>query len=494
MTPGLQRQSFGRLGTIGVALALACAYAGALPLLVAQTGEPAGYTVLDRTMVGDYPQDVAALRDMESKVIEVAEKAMPFVIKVGQGSGVIIDADGLILSQWHVTHKDPARGPGDRIRVVFRGGEERSAELLGADIFNDISLLRLIEPGPYPFISIAERADVQLGDPVIKFGYPVSGGRPSRAPVVRLGRVVCAGEDSIRKHGFFVADCFVNGGDSGGPLFDLDGRLVAIIRASAMPHIVRPNFGGVRPRHRSVFSYTTSARVREVLPKMLEGKVLPDRPPQRREEYSCLRSTTQVPPDCWTQGSYTCRAYGNATKKVGQSVVEIRDGDGKAVSLGFVVGDDGWLMTRSATLPLYPVCVLPDGRELVAEIVGVSSKLNIAMLKVQAIGLQAISWGEPVDLPVGTLVAIPGSAANTVAAGVVSVSNPDATFEHDAGLLPHEYGGPIVDLSGRVVGVSISPLVYGSIALSVEEVRASVPELKSGRLRPKIGIPKGLAP
>lgn len=59
---------------------------------------------------------------------------------------------------------------------------------------------------------------VKLGDEVLKLGHPL-GRRPGRAPVVRLGRVLCRHDDS------FAADCLLSGRDSGGPLFDLDGRI-----------------------------------------------------------------------------------------------------------------------------------------------------------------------------------------------------------------------------------------------------------------------------
>ena len=64
---------------------------------------------------------------------------------------------------------------------------------------------------------------VKAGDVVLKLGHPI-GYRLGRAPVVRAGRVLYAQDD------VFVSDCLLADGDSGGPFFDLDGRLVGIVR------------------------------------------------------------------------------------------------------------------------------------------------------------------------------------------------------------------------------------------------------------------------
>ncbi len=135
---------------------------------------------------------------------------------------MIISADGLVLSQYHVTHildmNEPARSreAGEKLEVILRDGRQCQAELLGGDRTYDLSLLRLVEPkGPFPFAPIGE-----LGHPL---GY-----RPGRDPVVRFGRVLCAQELLV------ATDCLLAGGDSGGPYFDLDGHFVGIAFGAAV--------------------------------------------------------------------------------------------------------------------------------------------------------------------------------------------------------------------------------------------------------------------
>jgi serine protease Do len=170
-------------------------------------------------------------------VRKAAAAAGPAVVAVRvvgaktSASGVIITADGLVLSQFHVTHADrSAPGAvhiaGTRTTVILPGGRECPAELLGATRVQDLSLLQLLEPGPYPFTPLKPDAAVRAGDWALKLGH-TGGYQADRPAPVRLGRVVAATADG------FCTDCRIAAGDSGGPFFDLDRRLVGIVRAGS---------------------------------------------------------------------------------------------------------------------------------------------------------------------------------------------------------------------------------------------------------------------
>ena len=120
-------------------------------------------------------------------------------------SGVIVTEDGIVLSQWHVSHERPSKEnedgvsdivsslslkAGARPRVILHDGRECPAELLGADISRDLSLLRpFLQPGPFPCVPLDPQCEVQLGDWVLKVGHPL-GYRQGRSSTVRLGRVL----------------------------------------------------------------------------------------------------------------------------------------------------------------------------------------------------------------------------------------------------------------------------------------------------------------
>src|SRR4051794_18279650 len=202
------------------------------------------------------PPSIAELQALETRAQGAIRKALQAVVAVNVtpktaaeiranahsesgASGVIISRDGLILSQRHVSHvsrpigkKDVILAPGDQIDVVLQDGRRLKAELLGSDPLRDLSLLRIVDHGVYPYIELAKPGSVTPGDHVIKLGHPY-GYRPGRGATARLGRVLYTGA-SIE----IVADCLTFGGDSGGPLIDLDGRIVGVIESGAAPQTV----------------------------------------------------------------------------------------------------------------------------------------------------------------------------------------------------------------------------------------------------------------
>jgi serine protease Do len=134
----------------------------------------------------------------------------------GSGSGVVISADGLILTAAHVTS-----GVGKEFTAIFEDGRKVKAESLGLVASSDCAMAKIIEEGTYPFVELDREDSARLGDWVYALGH--SGGfDKDRGVVVRLGRVVQVRDST------FQSDCSLIGGDSGGPLFDLSGHLIAI--------------------------------------------------------------------------------------------------------------------------------------------------------------------------------------------------------------------------------------------------------------------------
>ena len=103
------------------------------------------------------------------------------------------------------------------------------------------------------------------------------------------------------------------------------------------------------------------------------------------------------------------------------STVSVRC-DGKEVALGTVVEANGWILTKASELKGKPVCKLKDGRELPAKVVGVLLSWDLAMLKIEARGLQPVEWRESKQVPVGNWLASVGLGEDPVAIGVVSVA------------------------------------------------------------------------
>ena len=174
-------------------------------------------------LAGPMVQSVDDLRRMQSKVREVVEKNTPATVGLltpqtgSAGSGVIVSPEGLILTAAHVVE-------GSReVDVVFPDGNSVRGRVLGADRTKDQGMVQIMgNSGPWPFVELGESESLEVADWVVALGHP-GGYDPVRTPPVRLGRV-----QSTNPAGFFTTDCKLIGGDSGGPLFDLDGRLVGI--------------------------------------------------------------------------------------------------------------------------------------------------------------------------------------------------------------------------------------------------------------------------
>jgi serine protease Do len=162
------------------------------------------------------------IRKLEGKIASVAEKAMKSTVALiseesgASGSGVITSADGLILTAAHVIEG------AEQVLVVFPDGKQVKGKVLGANMSKDIGMVQIEEKGAWPFMERGESRPLEAGDWVIAMGHS-TGFDPARTPPVRFGSVVSDGPGN-----FLTTDCTLIGGDSGGPLFDLNGKVVGI--------------------------------------------------------------------------------------------------------------------------------------------------------------------------------------------------------------------------------------------------------------------------
>ena len=338
-------------------------------------------------------------------------------LRSGSGSGVIITSDGVILSQSHVSHgprektgeRKPKRRPGDRVTVFLSDGSEREAELLGADQALDLAALRLIKPGLYPFVPVSPSAAVGRGDWVLKLGHPL-GYDQDRPPVVRLGRVLYKNDD------MFVTDCLIVAGDSGGPFFDLDGRLAGLVASNMVPSQLDASLSCDENRRWGPFSSTTARLIETYLDPLLDRQIAPyDRDffSQFVGRYQTARDEEILPPAEWTQGETTIRTLGQGARVSGPTVVVILDEANNEVSLGTTVDAAGWVMSPVSTLPAKPSCRLSDSRIVPARVVGVSRDFDLALLKVNLDRPASPTWGKTPLVAGEILVSIgPSSATN----------------------------------------------------------------------------------
>ena len=166
---------------------------------------------------------IEELKERERKVKKVVSELMPTVVAVvgndqpATGSGVIINEDGLIMTAGHVTE-----AAGKELTIIFPDGRSVKGESLGANRTRDAGLARITEEGKWPFAKIGDSKKAKLGEWLIAMGHP-GGYDLNRSPPIRLGRLISCGS-----MGMLRTDCTLVGGDSGGPLFNLEGEVIGI--------------------------------------------------------------------------------------------------------------------------------------------------------------------------------------------------------------------------------------------------------------------------
>ena len=162
------------------------------------------------------PEDLLAIEKQVRSVLQTSKKATVCIQGNGSGSGVIISEEGLVLTAGHVSGE-----PGKKLTVVLQDGTKLEAKALGRSSAADSGLIQITKEGKYPYVELAPPASVFKGDWIYAVGHP-GGFDQERGLVLRVGRVIHRSTDTIQ------TDCKLIGGDSGGPLFDMLGRVVGI--------------------------------------------------------------------------------------------------------------------------------------------------------------------------------------------------------------------------------------------------------------------------
>jgi len=186
----------------------------------------------------DFERDVRPVAP--SEVAEIVEKTLPSVVNVkvtsvagrGEGSGVIIDEAGVVLTNAHVVEGSVS------VSVAFPD-ERPSVEgtVIGAIPLKDLAVIK-IPPDDLDPVVIGSSENLRLGDDVIAIGYPLGLGGPTVTKGIISGRArsittdTSSGEE-VNLDGLLQTDASINPGNSGGALLDSAGRLIGINTAVA---------------------------------------------------------------------------------------------------------------------------------------------------------------------------------------------------------------------------------------------------------------------
>ncbi len=255
------------------------------------------------------------------------------------GSGFVISEDGYIVTNNHVIEG------ADEITIEFFSGTKLPAKLVGTDPKTDIALLKVESEAPLPFVIFGNSDLMRVGDWVMAMGNPLGQGFSVSAGIVSArGRELQGTYDD-----YLQTDAAINRGNSGGPLFNMDGQVIGVNTA-----ILSPNGGSI-----GIGFSMASNVVTKVVDQLKEFG-------ETRRGWLGVR-IQDVTPD-------VAEAMGLAEAK-GALVTDVPDGPAKEAGVtagdvitmfdGQPVGDAGDLTRRVADAPIgeaVPVIIQREGK------------------------------------------------------------------------------------------------------------------------------------
>lgn len=187
-----------------------------------------------------------SVKNLEAEIARDAPNALPLghekmeipkeaidahgMVKIGGGSGFIVDKSGIILTNKHVIADSEAE-----YTIFLYDGERHSAEILARDPINDVAVLRIkSNHGDLPFLKLGDSSKLELGQTVVAIGNALGifKNTVSRGIISGLSRAIAAQADPSspmqEMRGLIQTDAAINPGNSGGPLVDIFGYVIGI--------------------------------------------------------------------------------------------------------------------------------------------------------------------------------------------------------------------------------------------------------------------------
>ena len=180
------------------------------------------------------PPDLAPLLPFQDGHLQVPDEMIDAkgMVKIGGGSGFIVDHTGIIVTNKHVVADKDAE-----YTIITEAGDKYQGEILARDPMEDVAILKIKSPkGGFPFVPLGDSLKVQLGQSVLAVGNALGifKNTVSSGIISGLSRSIRAASEMDSKpavqelRGLIQTDAAINPGNSGGPLVNLNGEAIAI--------------------------------------------------------------------------------------------------------------------------------------------------------------------------------------------------------------------------------------------------------------------------
>jgi S1-C subfamily serine protease len=372
-----------------------------------------------------------ALRDLEAKVRDVAPRVRDAVVAIvveptpgkdgaeqgGTGSGTLISADGWVLTAGHV-----GQAPGRAVSVLLADGTElkgiTAGQHFGPD--GDMGLVKADPAGrTLPFAELGASTELATGDPVLALGHPLGPERtPWRPPPLRVGSV-------LGREGWRIAiDTTLSPGDSGGGVFDLDGRLVGVNSAAASrPELnLAATVESAKARMESLREgLATGAWLADPAKNPIEA-AMEDRGEESAGERR-LADDADAREEQYERRAGVLEALASLSDPYADAVVTVLV-DSRDACYGTIIDDEGHVLTKASELgnPVRLVDVLlDDGQAVRARRLAEDRALDLAIVRIDPVDAVPVEFGDAPEPALGDALLTVGRGMAPLALGFRSL-------------------------------------------------------------------------
>ena len=163
----------------------------------------------------------------QASLAELVANIQPSVVQIvagiSSGSGFIVSADGLVVTNSHVVGTTP------RVEVILSDGRSRSGDVLERSAAADLALVRITGSESFDDVEMGNAGTMRMGDTVLALGYPTLSRDIGISLTVTRG--IVSAIRTVNGVGMFQTDAAINPGNSGGPLVNMDGKVIGVSTA-----------------------------------------------------------------------------------------------------------------------------------------------------------------------------------------------------------------------------------------------------------------------